>query len=158
MAQMMSSQHSNVSAMQLDAAYRATTYIAYLPENTLTLRVDEPCRELDRLLESSGCSTWAFISACNPGSRRLNEMENSARHARLIETVNELGLQWHEGKGLADTPGWLPEASLLILGISRSDALVLASQFGQNAILFGTPGKAPQLDYSIGNSPDNSYS
>lgn len=158
MAQLMSSQHSNVSATQLDAAYRATTYIAYLPESTLKLRVDLPCPELDHLLENSGCSSWAFISACNPGSRLLSETENSARHASLIETVDKLGLKWHAGKGMADTPGWLPEASLLILDISHSDALVLASQFGQNAIIFGTPGNAPQLDYLIGNSSENSYS
>jgi hypothetical protein len=158
MAQLMASQHSNVSATQLDAAYRATTYIAYLPDSVLKLRVDEPCRKLDRFLEHSGCSTWAFISACNPGSHLLSETENSARHASLIETVDKLGLKWQAGKGMPDSPSWSPETSLLILGISHRDALVLASQFGQNAILFGTRGNAPQLDYLIGNSPDNSYS
>ena len=143
----MTPRHSNVSATQLDAVYRATAYVAHLPEGALTLRVDRLSRQLDRLLEHAGCSTWAFISACNPGSHPVSEAENAIRHARLIETVNGLGLEWHGGEGVPDTPGWVPEASLLILGITQNDALVLADQFGQNAILFGTLGAAPQLHY-----------
>ena len=143
----MTPRHSNVSATQLDATYRATAYVAYLPQGTLTLRVDRLSRQLDRLLEDAGCSTWAFISACNPKSRPLSEAENAIRHAKLIETVNGLGLKWHGGEGVPDTPGWVPESSLLVLGITQSDALVLATQFGQNAILFGTLGAAPQLHY-----------
>lgn len=143
----MTPRHSNVSATQLDAAYRATTYVAYLPEGTLTLRVDRLSRQLDRLLEDAGCSTWAFISTCNPGSHSLSKAENAIRHARLIETVNRLDLKWHGGEGVPDTPGWLPESSLLVLGITQNDALALAGQFGQNAILFGTLGEAPQLHY-----------
>jgi hypothetical protein len=154
----MSSRHSNVSATLLDAAYRATTYITCLPESTLRLRVDTPCPELDHLLEDCGCSTWAFISACNPGSRQLDDKENSARHAGLIAKVEQLGLKWHPGDGMADAPGWAPEASLLILGIPLDDARALASEFGQNAMLFGTRGNAPQLEYIIGNSVDKRYS
>jgi hypothetical protein len=155
---MMSTQHSNVSASQLDAAYRATTYVVDLPASTLRLRIDEPCPALDDVLEDYGCAAWAFISACNPGSLALSASENATRHARLIEAVNQLGLQWHEGKGVADTPGWPAEASLLILGISHGEALALAARFGQNAIVFGAPREAVRLEYLIGNSADNRYS
>jgi hypothetical protein len=155
---MMSKQHSNVSVSPLDAAYRATTYVVDLPACTLRLRIDERCPALDDLLQGYGYATWAFISACNPGSRLLSAAENATRHARLIETVNRLGLQWHEGKGVGDTPGWPAEASLLILGISHGEALALAKRFGQNAIVFGTPGEAARLEYLIGNSADNRYS
>jgi len=143
----MTVRHSKLSAAQLDAAYRATTYRARLPTNTLALRIGQPCEALERLLVQSDCRTWAFISAGNPGSNRLGERENLSRHLALVAAVNQLGLIHFEGAGCPPTPDWTPERSLLILGITRPGAHALASRFGQSAIVFGTRGHAPELQY-----------
>lgn len=141
--------HSNGFDAELDAAYRATSYVAWLPEGMLVLRVDEPSPALARLLKDSGLTGGAFISACNPGSRQLETQENGARHRRLAARVRRLGLRHYEGLGIPDRPGWPSEPSLLILGILREDAHALAAEFGQNALLWFDADAVPRLQYVL---------
>lgn len=150
----MDNEHSNVSGAQsgLDAAYRATRYIAETGRGEIVIRIDQPTPALDKLLAAKGHGEWAFISACNPGSQRLPDQENAERHARLIAEVTALGFQGIPGHGVPDDPGWQPEISLLILGISQGQATKLAEKFGQNAIVIGTPGLPARLCYLHGNS------
>ncbi len=141
--------HSNVSAF--DAAYRATTYIADLPQGPVGLRIDEPCPVLDRYLAQRASATWAFVSASNPGSQLLSDAQNAERHAQLIESVAAQGWEWVAGRGVPDDGNWPPELSLLILNIGLQNALALAAEFGQNAIVAGVAGSCPQLVYVHGN-------
>lgn len=143
----MTKHHSKVSVAQLDEAYRATTYVAQLPAGSLALRIDEPSEMLRQLLADTYCQTWAFISASNPGSYLHDEKENITLHQELIATINLSGLKYFEGMGIPQTADWPPERSLLILGITQGDAHMLAVQFGQNAILFGTQDGIPRLQY-----------
>lgn len=145
--QAMTTQHSKVSAAQLDAAYRATTYLADIPTGALPLRIDEPSDVLSRFLKSSVCRTWAFISAANPRSRQLEDTENINRHQALIAAVDLLDLKYYEGMGIPQTPDWPAERNLLILGITQAGAHTLAARFDQNAILFGTLDGIPRLQY-----------
>ncbi len=147
--------HSNVSAPAsgLDAAYRATAYVVEGGRSPISIRADQPCAELDLLLQAHHCTDWAFVSASNPGSHALPEAENIKRHAQLILAVEARGLPWYTGRGVPDHPGWQPEISLLVLGIQPDDALQLASRFGQDAILAGSVGAPAKLFYVRGNSP-----
>jgi hypothetical protein len=135
--------------MELDAAYRATSYVAWLPEGALVLRVDEPSPALAHLLQDSGLMGGAFISACNPGSRQLDVEENRARHRQLAARVRRLGLRHYQGLGVPDRSGWPPEPSLLILGIPRENAHALAAEFGQNALLWFDADAVPRLQYVL---------
>ncbi len=141
--------HSNVSA--LDAVYRATAYVVELERGAIPIRIGELSLALDRLLQAHRCKDWAFISACNPGSQPVPDTQNIERHAQLVAAVNHLGLSWFTGHGVPDHPGWPAEISLLVLGISPDDAMRLASQFGQNAIVAGAAGTPAQLCYVHGN-------
>lgn len=151
----MSNEHSNVSAFEsgLDAAYRATTYFAEFGHGRVAIRIDRRSPALDRQLLTSGCTDWAFVSACNPGSQPLPEKQNHDRHAQLIKTVSTMGFIWHNGQGVPDQPGWQPEPSMLILGIQPEQALKLAASFGQKAIVAGAAGLLARLYYVHGNSP-----
>ena len=100
---------------------------------------------LDALLTRRGAARWAFITAWNPGSRRLASDENARRHAELRAVVDALGLEALEGEGLGEDPSWLPEQSLLILNISRGKAISLGRRFGQLAIVVGRRGQASSL-------------
>lgn len=131
----------------VDAAYRATSYIAHLRSDNLTLRVDQPSSALEQLLEINGCTQWAFISAVNPGSQKLNEAVNAGRHRQLLGVVSKLKLVYFAGDGVPDAPGWPIEPGLLVLGISLEQAQSIAVQFGQYAILTGGRGGAPSLHY-----------
>ena len=135
----------------LDAAYRATTYwVEPATAPRFGLRCDERSETLDGMLGEAGVRTWAFLTACNPGSRRLDAAMNAARMARLAASVETLGLQAIAGVGIGDAEGvhggeWPAEPSLLVLGICEADAIALGRQFGQNAILVGTIGGCPTL-------------
>ena len=63
----------------LEAAYRATAYEALGPGVELDLRVDERSAALDALLTSTGRTSWAFLTAWNPGSQPLAPEENAER-------------------------------------------------------------------------------
>lgn len=125
--------------------YLATTYRAAAPAGPIDLRIGQPSPALDRLLESLGARTWAFISAANPRSQALPEPENAARHGAFRALVEQRGLRFFAGEGIPDEAGWVAEPSLLIPGLPLDQALELATSFGQNAIVWGERGTPARL-------------
>lgn len=125
---------------RLEDAYRRTTYAAGL---SIRLRVGEPHPFLDEMLAFRGLEEYAYLTAWNSGSAPLPDAENRARQddlkARLQGKHPAI-----EGVATADDGSW-SEESLLVLGISRADALALARGFGQVAILAGRRGGAPEI-------------
>jgi Protein of unknown function (DUF3293) len=126
-------------------AYRRTTFIADTPSGRVSLRIGQRCNELDDLLVKHRVTTWAYVTAFNPGSRVLPREENLARQGELECVVAANGLTAYSGEGAADDGRWPPEASLLVLGITRTQAVNLGQQFGQIAIVYGEVGKEAQL-------------
>jgi Protein of unknown function (DUF3293) len=126
-------------------AYRKTAFNADTPKGRLSLRIGQRCLELDELLTEHGVSTWAYVTAFNPGSMQLLEKENAIRHHELEADVASLGVTSYLGEGVADDGRWPPEASLLILGIRRGDAVRLGRQYGQLAVVCGDFGGAAEL-------------
>ena len=125
---------------RLEEAYRKTTYAAGL---SIRLRVGEPHPFLDEMMGFRGLEEYAYLTAWNPGSGKLPDAENRARQddlkARLKGRHPTI-----EGLATADDGAW-SEESLLVLGISRADALALAREFGQAAILAGRRGGVPEI-------------
>lgn len=151
MGQVKVSGNSNLSQVLtpalLDAAYRATSYVVQWPGAALTLRIDEFSAPLDEILRQIGVREWAFVSACNPGSKLLSDALNQELHQSLIDAVNAKGYCWYPASGVPDAPGWKPEPSLMILGIALPEALILAGALGQNALLAGAIGGPARLHY-----------
>lgn len=130
----------------LDAAYRATTYVVVMPDGTeLALRVGERSAPLDRLLAATGHDHWAFVTACNPRSRRLDDAQNTERMARLAKVVQARGLDTLPAAGRGEAGDWPAEPSLLVLGIEEPDAITLGRLFDQHAIVVGSRGEPPRL-------------
>jgi len=126
-------------------AYRRTTYRARTPRGELALRIGEPAPELDRLLIEHGVTTWAYVTACNPQSRRLPEEENRRRTEQLRQALTERGLRFFEGQSESDDGNWLAEVRLLVLGLSREAAIAIVNPFDQRAIVCGARGGVPEL-------------
>lgn len=116
----------------MEQAYRATSYRV---GGKLVLRVGERSPVLDILLSDRGLSEWAYLTAHNPASVRLSPEENRARQKDLLRRVADHPILL--GEAVAEDGSW-SEASVLVLGIPREEALGLAREFGQNAILWGT--------------------
>jgi hypothetical protein len=129
----------------LERAYRATTYRVFLPGGGLDLRIDVPSPELVSWLAEEGFEEWAVLTAANPGSQPLPTPENAGRQAQLECTLLEEDFEPYAGENVADAADWPREESCFVPGISLAEAIALAQQFGQNAILFGGADGVPRL-------------
>ena len=121
--------------------YRKTKYKVFDPE--LIFEIDKMNDNLSQLLNKYNSSEWAFITAFNPYSKVLNQDENIERHNELKELTNSF--LTFEGHGVGEDPTWEPELSLLIIGITKEDAILIGNRFEQNAIVLGESNSAPEL-------------
>jgi hypothetical protein len=128
----------------LEAAYRATSYLADGPLGRFAIRIGQPSPEADVLLDQHRVETWAFVTACNPGSEAQLSEVNEQRHLALVAAVKD-HFPSVPGEGRGDGGDWPAERSLLLLGIRREEAVQLARQFGQLALVFGQRGGAAEL-------------
>ena len=126
-------------------AYLSTSYEVDLPNGRIALRIGEKSHELDEFLRKYGYQSWAFITAYNPGSKPLSEPENSARYQQLKSDIEGQGLPYFHGSGCPADDQWKPEPSLLILGISHTNARILGLQYEQVAIVAGNRGDIAKL-------------
>lgn len=124
---------------RLDRAYRATSYRV----GKLALRIGEPHPWLDLLLANRGLEHYAYVTAVNPGSVPLSAQDNARRMRALADDL--AGFVTLRGSAVADDGAWEPEPSLLVLGISPGDAMDVGRRHGQNAVLVGRRGGAPEL-------------
>lgn len=130
----------------LRTAYEATSYrVLASPIGPFTLRCGAVSKPLDNLLEHARVMTWAFVSAANPGSIRLDDRENRRRHAALVAEVHRRSLTHHDGVGVGDDGSWPGEESLLVLGLDEAAAVALGRAFGQHAVVVGERGRPARL-------------
>jgi len=131
----------------LEAAYRNTDYwVDDAPGEPFAIRVDENNLDLDVLLTELGEFHWAFVTACNPKSLWLSDEENAERMRELEMAVERRGLRCFHGHGQGRDDNWPAEPSLLLVGESAiPEAIELASEFEQNAIVVGQLGEPARL-------------
>lgn len=126
----------------LPAEYWHTTYFAETPVGHLRLRVGLDDWPANVMLTRQHLESWAFITAWNPGGQIASPNQNQSRNAALSARLANFPSYPGRGVGDFDTH---TEDSFLVLGISESEALTLAREFGQNAILFGRLNQTPEL-------------
>lgn len=139
---------------QLEAVYRRAIYRVFAargrrneetietmePIETIDLRIGRRSAPLDALLARQAATTWAFLSAVNPGSTRLDEEENRRRTRRLAAAVARRGWTRYRGAGIDPSGRWPDEPSFLMLDAPLDEVVALAARFGQAAIVHGTTG------------------
>ncbi len=130
---------------RLNYFYGSTSFWVEAEEVCIRLRVSESNQLLDALLDRSGVTRWAYVTAHNPRSVMLGTEENERRHGELLVRVRSLGLKAMEGWGVGDEGDWPPERSVLILGVAEGLAQNLGGEFDQNAVVVGQLGRAPEL-------------
>ena len=90
-------------------------------------------------------NTAAFISPCNPFGNLSPHSENLARETILIEILNQKSKKFFRGVGEDPLGKWPEELSILIMNISKDDAITIGIQFRQNAIVWIGPNTQPKL-------------
>ncbi|MFN7942404.1 MAG: DUF3293 domain-containing protein [Thermoanaerobaculia bacterium] len=133
-------------APALAAAYRRTLYRVDAADGAFVLRVGELHPELDARLAAAGRRSWAWLTAVNPGSRRLPAAENLRRMDDLERRILAAGLSPIPGRAVARPSGSFPdEPSFLVPGATRRQASRWGRAFGQSAILAGHRGGRVEL-------------
>lgn len=123
-------------AAALAAAYLATDYCVDIPEGgRLVLHIGKRCTLFEAALKAVGQRDWCIVSAANPQSMVLTDVENSTRLAQLETVIQQGGWPCWRGVNLARGGTWLPEETRCVLGISAIDGLRLAEEFGQFAVV-----------------------
>jgi Protein of unknown function (DUF3293) len=130
---------------ELFEAYQNTSFCADTPDGRLRIRVSETNAGLDRPLVSSGLREWAYVTACNPGSVMLSDIQNRECQAQLEAEIARRNLVAFVGEGIGGDGRWPPERSLLVLGIGQTDAICLGRKVEQMAIVVGVAGEAARL-------------
>ena len=67
------------------------------------------------------------------------------RQRRLQESVANDEYKSFPGRGVGADPNWPAEESILIIGITRDEAICFGRSFGQNAIAVGHRGEPAEL-------------
>lgn len=131
-------------------SYLATRYHVLEPD--IIISANRRNNDLDAWLADSGVDRWAFISACNPWSERLDDSQNQRRHQALIKACRPY--QIFPAQGEPEQPSdWPAETSLLIVDIGRDHAISLCCEFDQMAILCGERGQLAELIFNPNRHP-----
>ena len=119
------------------------------------IRIQQLHAVLDELLTLNDCTTWAFITAWNPIHVEAHDINsNKNRNAELLAVLHRSRYIVLPGWGIPDEPVWPPEASFLVLGISKREATAVSNRFGQRAFVFGCISEIAQLIELDGNKYD----
>ncbi len=138
---MISTRHIDRNMVQ---AYLETDYRVDA-DPPLTLKIGLAHPGLAALHQEHQVQTSAFITAWNPFSRKHPKADNNARQAGFKADLD--ALEWVSVAGIGQHPSneWEGEPSLLVLGISRQQAMDLGDRLEQNAIVWCGPGAVPEL-------------
>jgi hypothetical protein len=134
---------------KLRQSYTRAIYRVDAGIGPIFLRVGETHPELDRWLGEYGAPRFAFLTAANPGSKKLSGAENERRLRQLRERLDAMGHGSIPGESFDVEDGGFREASFLVLAIGRYDAIALARDFGQLALLYGEPGRPVELVWTL---------
>ena len=125
--------------------YRATTFLVHSPNGkNIPLHIGKRHPDFDDLLPPD-CKSWAFLTACNPRSEVFAHSENVERMRSLLEDISETGYVFWSGLGVSDISDWKPEESILVFGMPRDEAHLLAERYHQNAFVYGERGGVAEL-------------
>ncbi len=135
----------SVVSAALVVAYRTTRYEVMDGRHRFALNVDRCSAPLLAAYARHGVTRAAYLTACNPRSRRHSAAENRRRMAALETALRRLGRAALAGRGEDPTGAWSGEPSVLALGASEAEARALGHRFGQNAVLHAGSDGVPRL-------------
>ncbi len=130
---------------ELEAAYRATTYRVFLPGGLIDLRIGQACPQLADWLAGEGCPGFAIMTAFNPGAQRLAADQNAERQTRLECDLLEGNYEPYSAENVPDEAGGPVEEACFVPDIAPEDAVALAADYGQNAVVCGSADGIPYL-------------
>jgi hypothetical protein len=129
-----------VRAPELEAAFLATTYRVDTPRARFDLRIGVADAAFDAFLKRQRASSWAIVSACNPGGV-LTPGQNAARHGALRARIEAQRWRYWPASNHADSGEWPVEPGFCIVDAGEAAVHGLAADFAQAAIVCGEAGQ-----------------
>lgn len=125
--------------------YRGTRYeVSSTPSvRAFILFEGTSSQAVDAVVRRRGATRWAYLTAYNPGSVPRLPPQNHASQSQLLTDLAAFDVL--HGRGVGEDASWAPEPSFFVLGISREEAVVMGTRYGQVAILVGEIGKESEL-------------
>lgn len=111
-----------------ERAYREAVYSVEIPGGTIEFHPGEAVPQL-------AGQPFALITGYNPGAARPGVAANEAANLRLRARLVAAGFPFRPAAGASPDRQHV-EPSFAVFGISRHDALALARDFGQAAIVW----------------------
>ena len=132
---------------ELLQAYRDTDYwcAGFDGQGPISLRIGVAQPALQVLYQLFRVNCAGFITACNPLSQSLSDAENTLRQQRLQSQLKQMGFACLPGEGRPLRPGWSPEPSWLVPGLSLPQACELGRRYQQHALVWAGSDGIPQL-------------
>ncbi len=128
----------------LESAYRAAWYCFWTPSGALYVQPGRPVAEA-HLPVLHPNRHWCFITAANPGSRRLSLQENRLRNLWLKTALRQQGIDTAPAWSGCPRRKWPVEPGFWLVLPTLTPAIELARRAGQRALLYGSPQKAAAL-------------
>jgi hypothetical protein len=125
-------------------AYKETEYRVF-GALSFVLRIGEHCASLARLYAQTRTDCGAFITACNPFSRVVDDTVNANQLKRLAEELQQRSLIYFDGIGSHPSGGWTGEPGFFVLGLPLENAKTLGKKYRQNAIVWCSADAIPEL-------------
>lgn len=122
-------------------AYFHTAYSVFNP--AFVIRIGARSPEADQLLEQHNATAWAYITSANPESAMLPSETNDMHFESLCQLLQHHCCYHGEGRG--EDLDWPTEKSVFIPGITQEEAIRIAREFNQLAIVTGKKGRAAEL-------------
>ena len=129
----------------LEKAFIATAYFAFLPGMTAQIRIGKISDKLDQWLESNGYSTWSFITPYNPQGHIVSGGGNASRYNDLVNITRQRNWGTVPAEAKSDTGDWPAELGLIVFDVVIDEVEALAVFFNQLAIVRGNIGAPARL-------------
>ena len=134
------------------ASYLAADYVVLTNGREIVARIGESNADLDELLTAHGVTHGVFITAHNPRSEPQTDAVNDAANEQLHAMFAARGLAALPHIGRSPDGDW-SEHGFFVLALDPADALTLAAEFGQFAIVVAELGNSAELLLtSVGNT------
>lgn len=134
---------SNINPYTVQA-YLETEYFVR-GESDFVLQVGQFSNSLESEHKLRGSDCSAFITAYNPYSNVVDEVDNAKRQKALTDELQRRSLNFTDGIGRHPSNQWPGEPSYLVFGLSLEASKTLGVRFEQNAIIWCGIDCIPQL-------------
>ena len=104
-------------------------------ESTYTIEIGRTHPVVDERIEKDGSDRWVILTAENPWGEEFPHFINKQRNGVMRKALKQSDWRWIEGLGQAD--GYPDEVVFLVWGITIPEAVLMANQMEQSAIVIG---------------------